>query len=145
MMKLSSAGVALIKQFEGCSLNAYQCSAGVWTIGYGSTKPPVKPGDFITAEEAGRRLREDIAHFEAGVSALISHAEQREFDAFVSLAFNIGLQAFSRSSARRHHNAGNRQHAADSILLWNKAGGKILAGLKRRRSAERAHYLGIPG
>jgi len=143
MMRISPAGIALIKEFEGCSLSAYQCSAGVWTIGYGSTRPVVKPGDVISREEAEARLRNDLSHFEAGVAALISQAEQREFDALVSLAFNIGLQAFTRSTVRRQHNAGNKQHAADAFLMWDKVQRRVVRGLQRRRRAERAHYLGI--
>lgn len=140
-MRLSEAGIDLIKWFEGCSLIAYRCPAGVWTIGYGSTFPDVKEGDVITKGEALARLKVDVSRFEDGVSEVLGGAAQHEFDACVSLAFNTGLAAFKRSSVLRFHKSGDKAKAADAFLLWNKAGGKVLVGLKIRREAERAHYL----
>lgn len=144
---INSASIKLIKSFEGCSLRAYKCPAGIWTIGYGTTAAAgvgVVPheGMTITQAQADHYLNLTIEKFSAGVAALLTRATtQNEFGAFVSLAYNIGLGAFRKSSALRHFNAGDHAKAADAILMWNKAGGKVLAGLTRRRVAERDLFL----
>ena len=142
-MKTSQAGLDLIKAFEGLALKAYTCPAGVLTIGYGHTGPDVYPGLRITADQAGELLRKDLAKFERGVMIYLDGAPttQAQFDAMVSLDFNIGLGGFMRSSVLRHHKAGNRLRAAASFLMWVKGGGKTLPGLVRRRNAERKLYL----
>lgn len=142
-MKISQAGLDLIKAFEGLVLKAYTCPAGVLTIGYGHTGPDVYPGLRITADQAEDLLRKDLAKFERGVLMYLDGVPtaQAQFDAMVSLAFNIGLGGFMRSSVLRHHKAGNRLRAAASFLMWVKGGGKTLPGLVRRRNAERKLYL----
>lgn len=141
MRKINQAGLELVKSFEGLRLNAYQDSVGVWTIGYGSTKG-VKRGQRITEEEAEELLREDLATAERGVeSAITEDITDNQFAACVSLAFNVGVSAFRKSSIVKYINAGDVTLAADRFLLYNKAGGKVLAGLTRRRKAERALFL----
>lgn len=138
--KINAAGLALVKQFEGLRLKAYLCPANVWTVGYGSTTN-VKQGMVITEAEAEALLRDDLERFEAGVDRLAGEATDNQFSAMVSLAFNIGLGAFERSTVLKRHKLGNHMGAANAFLLWNRGGGKILKGLVRRREAERALYL----
>lgn len=145
-MKTSSAGIALIKRWEGCRLRAYRCSAGVLTIGYGHTSaagsPRVYEGMTITQAEADAILVRDLVKYETAVDrALVREPSQPQFDACVSLCFNIGPGAFSGSSVARHFNAGNIVRAADAFLLWNKAGGRVLPGLEARRQDERKLFL----
>lgn len=140
MRQIGGKGLALIKHFEGCKLSAYKCPANVWTIGYGSTGSHVKPGMQITEQEAEKLLREDLSRFEKAVAEDAPNATQNQFDAMVSLAFNIGIAGFRRSSVRRLHRAGDHQGAAKAFLMWSKAGGKTLRGLVRRREAEAALY-----
>lgn len=143
-MKTSQRGIDLIKTFEGLKLTAYVCPAGVLTIGYGTTKGVTK-GQTITAAEAERLLRADLAVFEAGVSKAVKvPLEQHEFDALVSFAYNIGLGALGKSTLLRLLNAGDKAGAARQFERWNKAGGKVLAGLTRRREAERKLFEGKP-
>lgn len=146
-MNISVTGRELIASFEGLRLEAYLCPAGVWTIGYGHTKG-VKPGDKLSDKtEAQMLLSEDLAVWNAGVWGAIAGANttQSQFDAMVSLAFNIGLAGFRTSSVLRQHKAGNYMAAADAFRLWNKAtvDGNLVAlpGLTRRRAAEAALYL----
>lgn len=138
-MKIGQRGLALIKQYEGCRLKAYKCPAGVWTIGYGSTGPHVGAGKVITQAEAEALLRQDLVRFERAVAQADS-ATQNQFDAMVSLAFNIGIGAFQKSSVLRKHNAGDHAGAKASFALWNKAGGRVLSGLVTRRAAEADLY-----
>ena len=144
-MKLSQRGFDLIKQFEGYSSKAYPDPAtggAPWTIGYGTTKG-VKPGMVITAEQAEKMLREDVAKFESGVSALLKvPTTQGQFDAMVSLAYNIGLGNFGKSTLLRKHNEKCYSCAAGQFPAWNRAAGKVMNGLTRRRNAERAMYMG---
>lgn len=142
-MKTSQAGIDLIKSFEGLVLQAAPCPAGILTIGHGHTGPDVYIGLRITQEFAEDLLRQDLARFERGVERMLDGVEtsQAQFDSMVSLAFNIGLGAFQRSSVLRHHRAGNRLSAAASFMLWVKAAGRTLTGLLRRRNAERRMYL----
>lgn len=142
-MKTSSAGIALIKKFEGCRLEAYQDVVGVWTIGYGDTSN-VRPATRITQQQAEDRLANRLAQeFEPGVMAGIGNAPatQPQFDAMVSLSWNIGIGAFAKSSVARFHRSGDYAAAAYAFLLWNKAGGQVYDGLVRRREEERALYL----
>lgn len=144
---INAATLDLIKEFEGCRLTAYQDSVGVWTIGYGTTaraKLGIDPqaGMTITQDEAEGYLRKGVQKFASEIRPLITQPiNENEFGAFVSLAYNIGSGAFSKSSALRNFNAGNKAAAAESILLWNKAGGQVLRGLVRRREAEKALFL----
>ena len=150
-MRTSERGVALIKRFEGRRLGAYRDVAGIWTIGYGHTGPDVTPGDLITPERAEELLRQDLLRFERGVRERVSvPLNQNQFDALVSLAFNIGLDAFGRSTVRRRLNRHDLKSAAEAFLMWKLADldrdGKtepheVSPGLKRRREAERALFL----
>jgi len=139
--EIGAAGLALIKQFEGLRLTAYLCPARVWTIGYGSTGPHVKSGMTISEADAEKLLRDDLDRFEASVAKSAPNATQNQFDAMVSLAFNIGTAGFERSSVLKRLLEGNLRGAADAFLMWNKAGGQVLAGLTRRREAERKLFL----
>jgi len=144
-MKISPAGVDLLKHFEGCKLEAYPDPAtggAPWTVGYGCTLG-VKPGDKITQDMAELMLLRDLKRFEVGVSNIVkAHVSQNQYDALVSLAFNIGLGNLSSSTLVRMINAGSADAAADQFLRWTRAGGKIMPGLTRRRVAERQHYRG---
>lgn len=140
-MKITPAGIALIKQFESCVLKAYKCPAGIWTIGYGHTGPEVHEGLTISKMEAGTLLNMDLEKFDRAVLLKCPTASPEQHSAMVCLAFNIGIGAFNKSSVARNHNAGNFNEAAQSFALWNKAGGKVLAGLVKRRAAEAALYL----
>lgn len=138
--KIGPAGLKLVKQFEGCELSAYRCPAGIWTIGYGSTGPHVKPGMAITQQRADALLQEDLARFETAVANAAPGASQNQFDAMVAFAFNVGITAFTKSTLLRRHTASDFAGARAEFARWNKAGGKVLAGLTRRRAAEAALY-----
>ena len=136
-MKTGNAGLNLIKQFEGCRLTAYKCPAGVWTIGYGHTAG-VTSGQTITQAEADKMLVCDVEKYERKVNKYNDRYRwnQNEFDALVSFAFNIGsIDQLTANGTR------SRAVIAEKILLYNKAGGKVLNGLKRRREAERVLFL----
>lgn len=140
-MTISDKGLALIGRFEGCRLTAYKCPAGVWTIGYGHTGTvdgvKVGKGMKITKDKAAELLRSDCARFEAHVSKYSSYNwTQNEFDALVSFAYNVGNINGLTASGKR-----SRAEIAGAMLRYNKAGGKVLAGLTRRRQAERALFL----
>jgi lysozyme len=139
--KIAQPGLDLIKSFEGWRATSYLCPAGVWTIGWGSTGPHVKPGMTITQERGEALLRADLGRFEAAVTRLVTvNVSQAQYDAMVSLAFNIGIAAFGRSSVLRHVNARSFDAAAKAFALWNKGGGRVLSGLVRRRAAESALF-----
>lgn len=142
-MKISPKGLAVIKQFEGLRLTAYKCPAGVLTIGYGSTGNHVKPGMTITEQEAERLLLDDLARFEVGVQEVIKQPlTQGQFDALVSFSFNVGLGALRESTLAAKLKAGDVTGSANEFARWNKAGGKVLPGLVKRREAERALFVG---
>lgn len=140
-MKLSQDGIDLIKSSEGCRLKAYRCQAGILTIGYGHTGPDVFEGQEITQEEANTLLKLDLARFEAAVNKHCNTINQCQFDACVSLCYNIGPGAFAKSSVVRLHNEVKYGDAAQAFMLWNKAGGKVSRGLQARRAKESALYL----
>lgn len=146
-MKINNAGLELIKEFEGFEADSYQDPVGIWTVGYGTTRAAAvgidpKPGVSVTEPEGEYYLRLAVDKFASAILPKIKRPiNQNEFSAFLSLAYNIGPGAFGRSSALKHFNAGDKQKAADSILLWNKAGGRVLRGLVRRREAEKALFL----
>lgn len=141
-MKTSSSGVAFIKRHEGLRLTAYQCSAGAWTIGYGHTGG-VKQGDTVTLAQAKAMLADDLAKYEAAVNAAaIPGLKQQQFDALVSLCYNIGVAAFNRSSVLRLAlRDANAPTIRGAFLAWVKAGGKFSAGLYRRRTEEANMYF----
>ncbi|EMW2199081.1 lysozyme [Enterobacter hormaechei] len=145
-MQTSEKGIALIKEFEGCKLTAYRDSVGVWTIGYGWTQPvdgkPIRAGMTIKQETAERLLKTGLVSYESDVSRLVKVGlTQGQYDALVSFTYNLGARSLSTSTLLRKLNAGDYAGAADEFLRWNKAGGKVLNGLTRRREAERALFL----
>lgn len=145
-MRTSDKGIALIKEFEGCKLTAYQDSVGVWTIGYGWTQPvdgkPIRAGMTIKQETAERLLKTGLVSYESDVSRLVKvELTQGQLDALVSFTYNLGARSLSTSTLLRKLNAGDYAGAADEFLRWNKAGGKVLNGLTCRREAERALFL----
>lgn len=144
--QVNQAGINLIKEFEGFRRNAYLCPAGVWTIGYGSTFYPdgrkVQKGDAISNKEAEELLKITVNNFANEVDRLVTVLiNDNQFSALVSFAFNVGVYAFKNSTLRRVLNQGNYQEAANQFLRWNRANGKILEGLTRRRSRERELFL----
>lgn len=144
-MKTGPRAIALMHHFEGCKLTAYRCPAGIWTIGYGDTGAHVKPGLVWTQAQADAAFVDRLAReFEPGVMRAIGDAATTpgQFGAMVALAYNIGVGAFSRSSVAKRHVAGDHAGAGAAFLMWNKAGGRVLAGLTRRRTAERLLYDG---
>lgn len=140
-MKISDAGLSLIKSSEGCKLKAYKCPANVWTIGYGHTGEDVFDGMEISQADADLLLKMDLNRYENGVTRACPKASQPQFDAMVSLCYNIGEGAFAKSSVARLHNAGKHGEAGQAFMLWNKAAGKVSRGLTARRAKESALYL----
>jgi lysozyme len=144
-VKTSDAGVRAICAEEGCVLHTYRCPAGVLTIGYGHTGPDVTPGLTITQAEAEALLRQDLARFEAAVTAAVGprvSLTQCEFDSLVSLAYNIGAAAFAGSTLVRRLRAGDRHAAAAEFTVWNRAGGVFSPALLRRRTRELLRFAG---
>ncbi|MBF2003654.1 MAG: lysozyme [Synechococcales cyanobacterium C42_A2020_086] len=140
--QINAKGLQLLKSFEGLELRAYQDAVGVWTIGYGTTSG-VRPGMVITEAQAEELLKRDLARFERAVSDLVEvPLTDDQFSALVSFAYNVGEGALASSTLLRLLNQRNYQGAADQLLRWDKAGGRPLAGLTRRRRAERALFLG---
>lgn len=144
-MKISDAGLALIQSFEGCRLQAYPdpgTGGDPWTVGYGHTGPDVQTGMIITQEMADDYLRQDVEKFEKCVNNAVSDdITQGQFDALVCFAFNVGCAALGKSTLLRHVNAGDDDLAAKEFLRWDKAGGRVMAGLTRRRQAEMELFL----
>lgn len=136
-MKISDAGIELIKRFEGCKLTAYKCPAGIWTIGYGHTGN-VTDGMTITQTYADALLRSDLIKFEQKVAKYKKYDwAQNEFDALVSFAFNVGNIDQLTSNGTR-----DMKTIAEKMLLYNKANGKVLNGLTERRKAEYDMFVG---
>ena len=135
-MKCSKEGLALIKKFEGCRLESYRCSANVLTIGYGHTGGVLET-DVITQDDADKLLEEDIAKFEKYVNDNVTvELNQSQFDALVAWTFNLGVGNLRQSTMLRKLNEGDYQSVPSEMNRWNKAGGKTLDGLIRRRKAE---------
>jgi len=144
--KTNTAGVEIIKHFEGLRTTAYLDPVGILTIGYGHTSaagpPTVYPGMTITAAEAEAILRRDLNLFEQGVDEVLTIAtNEDQFSAMVSFSFNVGLGAFRDSTLLRKHNSADFAGAAAEFRRWVYADGQVLPGLVRRREAERALYL----
>lgn len=141
-MKINQAGFDLVKRFEGCRLTSYPDPAtggDPWTIGYGSTKG-VRPGQVISQDMAEQLLLRDLAVFEDGVARLIKvPVTSNQFSACVCLAYNIGLGNFGGSTLLKLINAGDK-HASEQFLVWNRGAGKVMAGLVKRRAAEKALF-----
>lgn len=127
----------LTKKFEGCKLKAYQCSAGVWTIGYGHTRG-VTEGMVITQAQANACLVADMKQCEKVVdSAVRVPLNQNQYDALCDFVFNLGAGSLNKSTLLKCLNAGQYAKAAQEFLKWDYAGGKVLAGLTKRRKAEK--------
>lgn len=156
-LQLSQKGSDMIKQFEAFISKPYRDAVGIWTIGYGSTyyedRRKVSPNDAPITEERASELKRNIINmdFAPSVNLMFAHeiasgfVGQNQFDALISLAYNIGIKGLASSSVARYIKAGNKKAAADAFLAWNKArvGGKLqeLKGLTRRRNAERTMFL----
>ncbi len=145
-MHVSPSGVDLICNFEGLRLKAYDDGVGVWTIGFGTTKYPngirVKKGDTCTLDQAKAYMQNDLKSFEQTVNNTVKvPLNQNQFDALVSLAYNIGTNAFSKSTLVKKLNANDIRGAADQFDVWVNAGGKRMQGLVNRRAKEKALFL----
>jgi GH24 family phage-related lysozyme (muramidase) len=146
-MKTGERGLKLIKEFEGCKLSAYQCPAGVWTIGIGSTHygdgTPVTKNRTLPNEGAAiALLAATIGQYEKAVNATGVELTQNEYDALVCLCYNSGAGHFFKSTLVKMLKAGDdKAEIAKQFLRWDKAGGKPLAGLTRRRNAEAELFL----
>lgn len=142
MRHINEKGLALVKEFEGCELEAYSCPAGAWTIGYGHTLSAA-PGMLINEAKAEALLREDLRNAEEVVDQLVEvPINDNQFSALVSFVFNVGPTAFEESTLLRLLNLFNGfEEVAAQFLRWNKAGDEELPGLTRRRHAERALFL----
>ena len=135
-MKISQEGLSLIKRFEGCRLKSYKCSANVLTIGYGHTSG-VKETDTITQDEADKLLQEDVEQFEKYVDDNVTvELGQSQFDALVAWTFNLGVGNLRESTMLKKLNNEDYKSVPSEMKRWNKAGGKTLDGLIRRREAE---------
>lgn len=143
-MKASKQCIDLIKRFEGCKLSAYLCPAGVPTIGYGHTRG-VKIGDNWTQEQADSKLLEEVEGFTQDVERLVrgTELEQCQFDALVSFAYNLGASNLQKSMLLATIRANNLNYTEieRQFLRWNKANGKVLEGLTKRRQAEANLYI----
>jgi lysozyme len=156
-MKVSEKLIEMIKHDEGVRFRPYQCPALLWTCGVGHVIDPtharVKLEDrkalpipagwdrTLSMDEVNDILKKDLNRFEAGVMRLCPKTEkQSHFDALVSFSFNVGLGNLQNSTLRMKHNRGEFEAAAEEFLKWNKAGGKVLKGLDKRRRGEKALY-----
>ena len=143
-MRMTAQGRKLLMEREGCKLKAYKDSVGVWTIGVGHTSgagpPHVKSGMSISQAQAESIFADDVAEFEDGVSNLLDGkpVKPHQFDAYVSLAFNIGLGAFASSTTLRQFLADQTDKAAEAILMWNKP-----PEIKARRRGEHQQFLNL--
>ena len=145
-MVVSLFGIDLICGFEGLRLKAYDDGVGVWTIGFGTTVYPngikVMKGDTCTEAQAKTYMAHDLKKFEATVNKAVTvQLNQNQFDALVSLAYNIGTNAFSKSTLVKKLNANDIRGAADQFDVWVNAGGKRMQGLVNRRTVEKALFL----
>ena len=140
-MKTSPKGIALIKEFEGLRLKAYKCPGGVWTIGYGHIAG-VNPEMTITAEQAEKLLMEDLIVIENAVNTQNLSINQNQFDALVSLIYNIGIGNFQKSTLlRKARINANDNSIMDEFLRWVYSKGRVLPGLQRRRLREMKLYF----
>lgn len=144
-MSISNKGIEFIVREEGERLTAYQDIVGIWTIGVGHTGfvegKPVAKGMTITKEKSREILKADLARFEQAVNSVVKvRLKQNQFDALVSLAFNIGEGAFSRSTLVRKLNTGDYVGASAQFLVWKNAGGRVSQGLLNRRKREKVMF-----
>lgn len=143
---LNDASLDLIKDFEGWRAKAYKDAVGVWTIGYGHTSmagpPNVKAGMVITKKEGEKMLQKDLQKYAKAVDDAVNVTlTDNQFGALVSFCYNVGPTNFRKSSVLRYVNAGNFKGVPARLKLWNKAGGRVLRGLTRRRVAEGKLFL----
>ena len=146
-MRTNEAGLAIIRGFEGFEAAPYRCPAGVWTIGYGSTRTP--EGAPVTAEtgpiteaEAAAWMARDLERYERAVEAYVTvPVNDNQFSALVSFTYNLGSGNLRASTLRQKLNRGDYEGAAGEFPKWRRAGGRVLKGLVRRRAAERALFL----
>lgn len=151
---INHATVDLVKSFEGLYLEAYRCPAGIWTIGYGHTgirhnDGTVKAGRTITEAQAVDLLAYDLTNHAAGVEKLLLARPREEmndnmFGALVSFAFNLGVGNLQKSTLLQRINARRYSDAIPEFLKWDKAAGKVLRGLTRRRKSEAALFCSFP-
>lgn len=147
-MKASDKCLALIRNFEGFRAAPYRCPAGVWTIGYGSTRyvdgTPIKPTDApITREQADAIMRQTLGEYENAVARYVTvPLNQDQRDALIDFAYNAGAQNLRTSTLLKKLNAGDYAGAAGQFERWVYAGPTMLAGLVKRRAAERSLFLG---
>lgn len=140
-MQTPKKAISLICEFQGFVPVAKPCPAGVLTVGFGTTVG-VEVGDTMTQSAARLHLEKDLVELTAKVRELCRpETTENELAAFISLAYNIGINGFTNSTVLRRHNAGDRQGAAEAFAMWNKVKGKVMAGLVRRRAAEAAVYM----
>ena len=140
-MNTSPKGIALIIEFEGLRLKAYQCPGGVWTIGYGHTAG-VKPGMVITEAQAAEYLKANLIAFERYLNGLGLALNQNQFDALISFIYNVGTGNFSNSTLLRKVRANPQDNSImDEFLRWVYSKGRVLPGLQRRRLAEMKLYF----
>lgn len=140
--RTNSNGLLLVKSFEGLRLNAYRDAVGIWTIGYGTTRG-VRPGMRISEDEAENFLQQDLSRFEQAINDAVKvPVNDNQFSALACFTYNVGSGAFRSSTLLRMLNQSDIRGAADQFLRWNRAGGRVLAGLTRRRNAERSLFLG---
>jgi lysozyme len=136
-----AAGLALIKQYEGCELTTYRCSANRCTIGFGHTGSDVKPGMTITHDRAEELLKRDLAVVEEALERLVKvPLSQPQWDAVASFVFNVGVPAFARSTMLKLINAKEHAKAAGQFVRWSHVKGTLLPGLLKRRKAEQELY-----
>ncbi|MCR4330059.1 MAG: lysozyme [Candidatus Roizmanbacteria bacterium] len=136
-MKTSAVGIELIKKYEGLKLQAYVCPGGVLTVGYGHTKN-VKENMILTPQDAEELLIKDLEYFEEKLIDVVKvKINQNQFDALISLIYNIGEGAFNESSLLKFINDNKFDLAARQFPRWIYSNGKILTGLVNRRKAER--------
>ena len=147
---LDSAGVAFIHRWEGTRNQAYRDSAGIWTIGTGFIRylvghrrgTRVQAGDYLTDAEIEAEFRAQIQVYEQAVTDVVRvKLNQSQFNALVSLCFNIGVHALKRSTVIRELNKGRYTAASRAFTMWNKAGGRVVRGLVNRREAEAKLFL----
>lgn len=145
-MRTSAEGIALMHHYESCRLAAYPDPGSIdgrpWTIGWGHTGPEVKRGLVWTQSQADAAFVRDLQATEYLVGQMAPNASQSEFDALVSFAYNLGAAALRGSTLMRLYKTGDTRGAADQFLRWNKNDGAVMYGLTRRRTAERALFLG---
>lgn len=136
-MKASNAAIDLIKRYEGCELEAYLDSHGKWAVGYGQTGKHITPGLRILQSEADQWLKNHVAQLQDDITELVSvPLTQQQFDALVSLVYNIGIGAFARSTLLKKLNQQHYDEAASQLLRWDHSQGVQLPGLANRRAAE---------